>query len=87
MRLVASQLRDITNAVHKGKEDAEFSKILMDCLDSATMGREYNYIDLEYSKFSKQTVNSIIERLKDFNFKVEAKFNDEDGYVDITVRW
>lgn len=87
MRLLASQLRDIVNAVQKNKEDVLFGKILQDCLESASYGKEFTYIDLEYHKYSKDMIKKIVERLRDYNYMLEVKYNDEDGYADITVRW
>jgi len=86
MQLMAGQLRDITQAVNKSKEDVLFGKILMDCLESASMGKDYNYVDIEL-KNNEENMMNIVQRLKDYNYSVDCEIYKEDGYIDITVRW
>lgn len=87
MRIVAGQLKDIVSAVKKAKEDVLFADIIKDCLEAAMDGKEYVYCDIDIVKAGRKNIENVVERLKEYGYVVEAKFYDEDGYVDITVRW
>ena len=87
MRLLASQLRDITNAIKSCDEDKYLTNILKTCLEDATMGRASANIDIDYTKLDKNTIQNIVARLRDFNFIIEVVFHDDYRYAELLVRW
>lgn len=87
MRLLASNLRDITNSIKERRRDEVLSKILESCLDDATMGRDFGYFDVYSDKVDSEQVKYIIQSLENMNYIVKCDSYVEDGYYSLTIKW